>query len=199
MCWSRVLPGPAPSPDRGAAGATISGSPADAGDIAVAQLYPQTALLALPLADAQQAQSPVRICPTAPRHQSKVSATEECGAEGVVDLMVLEQFVTLLPERMAEWVQYCRQMLLDEAVQLAEDHLVAYLGAGKTFILLLSLLSLSCSHASHLSPHPNPVTAPWNRWPFSSNPVSWTIPLPLPLYLSLLSLRLVIPGPLVWE
>ncbi len=63
--------------------------------------------------------------------------------EGVIDLVVLEQFVARLPRRTAEWVQCHRPTSLAQAIQLAEDHLVACPG----------LISLSLS----LFPLPSPL------------------------------------------
>ncbi|XP_051581090.1 uncharacterized protein LOC127456668 [Myxocyprinus asiaticus] len=51
---------------------------------------------------------------------------EDCDVEGVIDQVVLEQLIHRLPKGMAEWVQYHRPVSLEEAVQLAEDHLSAY-------------------------------------------------------------------------
>ncbi len=51
--------------------------------------------------------------------------------EGVIDLMVLEQFVARLPRRTAEWVQCHRPTSLAQAVQLAEDHMAACPGVGE--------------------------------------------------------------------
>ncbi len=64
--------------------------------------------------------------------------------EGVIDLVVLEQFIARLPRRTAEWVQCHRPTSLMQAIQLAEDHLVACPGVGKP----LSNLSLSPSPPS---------------------------------------------------
>ncbi len=51
--------------------------------------------------------------------------------EGVIDLVVLEQFVARLPRRTAEWVQCHRPTSLAQAIQLAEDHLSACPGVGE--------------------------------------------------------------------
>ncbi len=59
----------------------------------------------------------------------------------VVDLVVLEQFVARLPSGTAEWVQCQRPASLDQAIQLAEDHLAACPGVGEP----PSNLSLSLS------------------------------------------------------
>ncbi len=66
--------------------------------------------------------------------------------EGVIDLVVLEQFVTRLPRRTAEWVRCHRPTSLGQAIQLAEDHLAACPGVGEP----RPNLSLSLSLPSHL-------------------------------------------------
>ncbi len=63
--------------------------------------------------------------------------------EGVIDLVVLEQFVARLPRRTAEWVQCHRPMSLAQAIQLAEDHLAACPGVGEPRPTLSLSLSLS--------------------------------------------------------
>ncbi len=68
--------------------------------------------------------------------------------EGVIDLVVLEQFVARLPRRTAEWVQCHRPTSLAQAIQLAEDHLAACPGSASP-----GLISLSLS----LSPLPSPL------------------------------------------
>ncbi len=67
--------------------------------------------------------------------------------EGVIDLVVLEQFIARLPRRTTEWVQCYRATSLMQAIQLAEDHLVACPRVGEP----LSNLSLS-PHLPLLSP-----------------------------------------------
>lgn len=49
----------------------------------------------------------------------------------VVDLIVLEQFIARVPRGTAEWVQYHHPALLNQAIQLAEDHLVVCPGVGE--------------------------------------------------------------------
>ncbi len=61
--------------------------------------------------------------------------------EEVVDLVVQEQFIARLPRGTAEWVQCHRPTSLTQAIQLAEDHLVACPGVGEP----LTILSLSLS------------------------------------------------------
>lgn len=69
-------------------------------------------------------------------HQHFHLKVEECGAAEVVDLVLREQFVTRLSERMVEWVQCMK------AVQLAEDQLMACPVAGSPFSSLFLFLSL---------------------------------------------------------
>lgn len=45
--------------------------------------------------------------------------------EQIINHVVLEQFISYLPRKMAEWVQCHRPVLLDLAIQLAEDQMVA--------------------------------------------------------------------------
>ncbi len=77
---------------------------------------------------------------------------EPCDVEEVIDRVVLEQFIARLPRRTAEWVQYHRPTSLTQAIQLAEDHLVACPGVGEP------LINLSLSLA-------RPVPAPRSRVP----------------------------------
>ncbi len=83
--------------------------------------------------------------------------------EGVIDLVVLEQFVARLPRRTAEWVQCHRPTSLAQAIQLAEDHLAACPGVGEP----RPTLSLSLSLPPSLSPPSlsRPVPAPRSRLP----------------------------------
>ncbi len=83
--------------------------------------------------------------------------------EGVIDLVVLEQFVARLPRRTAEWVQCHRPTSLAQAIQLAEDHLAACPGVGEP----RPTLSLSLSVPPSLSPPSlsRPVPAPRSRLP----------------------------------
>ncbi|XP_060781588.1 uncharacterized protein LOC132889279 [Neoarius graeffei] len=66
-------------------------------------------------------------------------------AEGIVDLVTLEQFITRPPKGTVEWVQCHRLALLDQAIELAEDHLAAVPTAGS---------QISSSPLSSLSPPP---------------------------------------------
>ncbi len=86
---------------------------------------------------------------------------ESRDVEGVIDLMVLEQFIARLPRRTAEWVQCHRPTSLTQAIQLAEDHMVACPGVGEP----LTNLSLSLSPPS-LPSLSRPVPAPRCRRPF---------------------------------
>lgn len=65
----------------------------------------------------------------------------------VIDKVVLEQFIVLLPKKAAQWVQCHRLTSQVLAIQLAEDQMLACLGVGEP------LPSIS------LSP-PNPVVSP---------------------------------------
>ncbi|XP_060769333.1 zinc finger protein 18-like [Neoarius graeffei] len=79
-------------------------------------------------------------------------------AEGIIDQVVLEQFIARLPARTAEWVQCHRPASLDQAVGLAEDHLAAVPVAGQpTTSSLLSSLSFSPPFCVPSSPH-SPTT-----------------------------------------
>ncbi len=80
--------------------------------------------------------------------------------EGVINLVVLEQFIGRLPRRTAEWVQCHRPTSLTQAIQLAEDHMVACPGVGEP----LTNLSLSLSPPS-LPSLSRPVPAPRSRVP----------------------------------
>ncbi|XP_039513052.1 uncharacterized protein LOC120468602 [Pimephales promelas] len=71
----------------------------------------------------------------------------------IVDLVVLEQFITRLPKKTAQWVQCHRPTSLDQAIQLAEDHMVACSGVGEP------LPSASLSH-SFFSPSPVSLSSP---------------------------------------
>lgn len=85
---------------------------------------------------------------------------EDHDVEGVVDLVILEQFITQLPRGTAEWVQCHRPTSLMQAIQLAEDHLVACPGGGEP----LSILSLSSPSPSLPSPsRPFPAPRSWSN------------------------------------
>uniref|UniRef100_A0A9J8DD92 SCAN box domain-containing protein n=1 Tax=Cyprinus carpio carpio TaxID=630221 RepID=A0A9J8DD92_CYPCA len=65
-------------------------------------------------------------------------------AEAILDKVVLEQFISRLPKRTAQWVQCHRPASLDLAIQLAEDQLAACSGVGEPLpsISLFPCLSL---------------------------------------------------------
>ncbi|XP_067272616.1 zinc finger protein 444-like [Pseudorasbora parva] len=75
----------------------------------------------------------------------------------VVDLVVLEQFITRLPRKTAEWVQCHRPTSLETAINLAEDHLVACPGVGEP---PLTSPSLSPPSLSLSRPIPLPRSRP---------------------------------------
>uniref|UniRef100_A0A9J8D6N2 Gypsy retrotransposon integrase-like protein 1 n=1 Tax=Cyprinus carpio carpio TaxID=630221 RepID=A0A9J8D6N2_CYPCA len=82
-------------------------------------------------------------------------------AEAILDKVVLEQFISRLPKRTAQWVQCHRPASLDLAIQLAEDQLVACSGVGEP----LPSISLSLSSPVSLSsPSPKPVPVPRTRF-----------------------------------
>ncbi|XP_060786761.1 uncharacterized protein LOC132892488 [Neoarius graeffei] len=87
---------------------------------------------------------------------------DNCDAEGIVDQVVLEQFITCLPTGTAEWVQCHRPASLDRAIELAEDHLAAVPVAGQqtaSSLLFSPLLSLSLSPSSCVPSSPHSPTA----------------------------------------
>ncbi len=85
---------------------------------------------------------------------------ESRDVEGVIDLVVLEQFIVRLPRRTAEWVQCHRPTSLTQAIQLAEDHMVACPGVGEPRINRSLSPSLSPPSLPSLS---RPVPAPRSR------------------------------------
>ncbi len=85
---------------------------------------------------------------------------EPSDVEGVINLVVLEQFIARLPRRTAEWVPVPPPDVLTQAIQLAEDHLVVCPGVGEP----LTNLSLSPSPPSFPSLS-RPVPAPRSRVP----------------------------------
>ncbi len=89
--------------------------------------------------------------------------------EGVIDLVVLGQFIARLPRRTAEWVQCHRPTSLTQAIQLAEDHMVACPGVGEP----LTNLSLSLSPPS-LPSLSRPVPAPRSRVPAAPRAPRWS-------------------------
>ncbi len=99
--------------------------------------------------------------------------------EGVIDLVVLEQFVARLPWRTAEWVQCHRPTSLAQAIQLAEDHLAACPGVGEPRPnLSLSLsppfpplsFSISPSPSSQVAAAGGP-SSPATEWKWPERPL----------------------------
>ncbi|XP_060785448.1 uncharacterized protein LOC132891665 [Neoarius graeffei] len=93
-------------------------------------------------------------------------------AEGIIDQVALEQFVARLPAGTAEWVRCHRPVLLDQAVELAEDHLAAVPAAGQQMASSL-LFSLSLSRPPPVS-RPRPIPPPWRRGPAPPQPARRT-------------------------
>ncbi len=99
--------------------------------------------------------------------------------KGVIDLVVLEQFVARLPRRTAEWVQCHRPTSLAQAIQLAEDHLAACPGVGEPRpTLSLSLSSPFPPISLSLSPCPRSQVAaaggpssPATEWEWPDRPL----------------------------
>ncbi len=77
---------------------------------------------------------------------------ESRDVEGVIDRVVLEQFIVRLPRRTAGWVQCHRPTSLTQAIQLAEDHMVACPGVGEPRINRYLSPSLSSFPPLSLSP-----------------------------------------------
>lgn len=103
--------------------------------------------------------------------------------------MVLE-----LPEGMAEWVQCHCLASLDEVVQLAGDHLVAYPWAGEPILSPSLSIALSCScFPSSSLPFPQPYTMKTMAISPKNSSLKPVLSLLLPLCLSLLPLWLVTP------
>ncbi|KAK9959489.1 hypothetical protein ABG768_009613 [Culter alburnus] len=78
--------------------------------------------------------------------------------EEIIDRVVLEQFVTRLPRKTAEWVQCHHPTSLESAIHLAEDHMVACPGVGEP--LPSASLSPSFSSPSLSRPVPLPRSRP---------------------------------------
>ncbi|XP_057214591.1 uncharacterized protein LOC130569165 [Triplophysa rosa] len=85
----------------------------------------------------------------------------------IVDKVTLEQFVGRLPKETAQWVQCHRPASLAQAIQLAEDQLVACPGVG------VPLPSLSLSFFPNPSPS-TPIPFPRTRGSFFPRPVPRT-------------------------
>ncbi|XP_056622871.1 uncharacterized protein LOC130435997 [Triplophysa dalaica] len=82
----------------------------------------------------------------------------------ILDQVTLEQFVVRLPKKTSQWVQCHRPTVLAQAIQLAEDQLVACPGAG------IGLPSLSLSPSIVPSPSVRPVPFPRSRGMFYPPP-----------------------------
>ncbi|XP_052398583.1 uncharacterized protein LOC127946212 isoform X2 [Carassius gibelio] len=80
-------------------------------------------------------------------------------AESIINAVVLEQFISRLPKKSAQWVQCHRPASLDLAIQLAEDQLAACSGVGEP----LPAVSLSLS-VSPSPPTPKSLPLPRSRW-----------------------------------
>ncbi|KAK9962387.1 hypothetical protein ABG768_007757 [Culter alburnus] len=89
--------------------------------------------------------------------------------EMIIDRVVLEQFITRLPRRTAEWVQCHRPTLLESAIYLAEDHMVACPGVDEPLPSASLSPSLSSPSLSRPVPLPRsrppgpPCVPPWGR------------------------------------
>ncbi|XP_051504740.1 uncharacterized protein LOC127412434 [Myxocyprinus asiaticus] len=57
-------------------------------------------------------------------------AEEEGDAADVINIVALEQFISRLQKGTAKWVKCHHPVLLEEAIQLAEDHIAVYPGDG---------------------------------------------------------------------
>ncbi len=105
--------------------------------------------------------------------------TEPRDVEGVIDLVVLEQFVARLPRRTAECVQCHRPTSLAQAIQLAEDHLAACPGVGEprpNLSLSLSLSSPFPPISFSLSPSPSSQVATAGGPSSPATEWEWTAP-----------------------
>ncbi|XP_060779358.1 SCAN domain-containing protein 3-like [Neoarius graeffei] len=95
--------------------------------------------------------------------------------EGIIDLVILEQFIMRLPEGTAEWVQCHRPASLDQAIELAEDHMAAVPTAGRCASLSSLFPSPSASRLclipppwrQRLAPPPQPAQRTHGVLPFS--------------------------------
>ncbi|XP_048019114.1 uncharacterized protein LOC125250521 [Megalobrama amblycephala] len=83
---------------------------------------------------------------------------EGSDVDRIIDRVVLEQFITRLPKKTAEWVQCHRPTSLDSAIELAEDHMVACQGVGEP--LPSASLSPSFNSPSLSKPVPLPRSRP---------------------------------------
>ncbi|XP_056598991.1 uncharacterized protein LOC130417451 [Triplophysa dalaica] len=94
--------------------------------------------------------------------------TDASTVETIIDQVTLEQFVARLPRKTSQWVQCHRPTMLAQAIQLAEDQLVACPGAG------VALPSLSPSLPSVSSLSTRPVPFPRSRGNFYPRPAPRT-------------------------
>ncbi len=118
---------------------------------------PRAAPTTLPLRRARGQRPTIRDGPAAPGRLPQVAPGR---VDGVIDLVVLEQFIVRLPRRTAEWVQCHCPTSLTQAIQLAEDHMVACPGVGEPRINRSLSPSLSPPSLPSLS---RPVPAPRSR------------------------------------
>lgn len=62
--------------------------------------------------------------------------TEGHNIKSIMGQVVLEQFISWLLAETSEWIQCPQPATLDKAIQLAEDHMEAYLGQEALFLSL---------------------------------------------------------------
>lgn len=96
--------------------------------------------------------------------------------DNIINKVVLEQFIARLPRKTAQWVQCHQPTSLDQAIQLAEDQMVACPGVGEP----LPLVSLSPPPSLSPSPSPSkPVPAPRSCGSFPVRPTLWWMSRPV--------------------
>ncbi|XP_052461453.1 uncharacterized protein LOC128019494 [Carassius gibelio] len=98
-----------------------------------------------------------------PRHVGGRWTAGLSGSESIINAVVLEQFISHLPKKTAQWVQCHRPASLDLAIQLAEDQLAACSGVGEPLpavSLSLSLFPCLPPLSSPVSPFPLPLSPP---------------------------------------
>ncbi|XP_060780893.1 zinc finger and SCAN domain-containing protein 32-like [Neoarius graeffei] len=93
-------------------------------------------------------------------------------AEGIIDQVALEQFIAHVPAGAAEWVQCHHPASLDQAIELAEDHLAA-VPTARQQTTYSPPPSLSLSPSPPVS-RPRPVPPPWRRGPAPPQPARRT-------------------------
>ncbi|XP_051529229.1 uncharacterized protein LOC127426442 [Myxocyprinus asiaticus] len=107
--------------------------------------------------------------------------------QGIIDQVILEQFTDRLPKGTAECVQCHRPASLEEAIRLAEDHMVAIPRAEEpSYIFSPPSVSSPSPLSSRSALSPGPVPAPRRRGgPQPLRPVPWvweaTPPSPTPM------------------